>query len=90
MTMGAGFLHWMLACRTIEKKKNERLVCFLGVLVNKELLTCTEPVNKELLTGTLELTRNHMKIIDLHAVNVTIKLDKVQPVRNTSKWYTVR
>ena len=37
---------------------------------------------KHLYISTLELTRNHMKIIDLHAVNVTIKLEKVQTVRN--------
>ena len=77
-----------MACRTIEKK-NESLLCFFGVPANKELLTGTVPVNKELLTGTLELTRNHMKILDLHAVNVTIKLDKVQTLRNTSKWCMV-
>ena len=58
--------------------------------MGKTNIFVTNVTIKHLYISTLELTRNHMKIIDLHVVNVTIKLDKVQTVRNTWKWCMVR
>ena len=43
MPLGAGFLHWVLACRTIEKKKMSSL---LGVLEKKFLFSSTVLENK--------------------------------------------
>ena len=50
--------------------------------MGKTNIFVTNMTIKHLYISTLELTRNHMKIIDLHAVNVTIQLDKVQTGRN--------
>ena len=61
-----------------------------SLTMGKTNIFVTNVTIEHLYISTLELTRNHMKIIDLHVVNVTIKLDKVQTVRNTWKWCMVR
>ena len=48
---------------------NESLICFFGVLGNKELLPSTVPVNKELLTSTV--------LVNKELFTVTLPVNKV-------------